>query len=217
MPDLEQRIRDTLGRLEERPDPSRIVQEVGRRKRHLRVMHRVQTVTLVVALLAGVSGGMYALSRAFGVGAGRQPVPGSSVHPSVSPAPHLTPSPVGPSPSAPSTPAIAVCSDRTATVTVASTQGAAGTMSTLWQVTNTAGVACRSNGYPGMDFHTSSGWLNVQVHRGGFPNINVPPTSIVVQPGQPMYFVSYWGDVDTSAGPCRQFDRVRVTLPGNQL
>jgi hypothetical protein len=27
--------------------------------------------------------------------------------------------------------------------------------------------------------------------------------------------VSFWGDVDTEAGPCKQFDRVKVTLPDN--
>ena len=56
MPDLEQRIKEDLDRLAERPDPSRILDRVGRRKRHLRVMHRVQTVALIVAVLAGVAG-----------------------------------------------------------------------------------------------------------------------------------------------------------------
>ena len=56
MPDLEQRIKDGLDRLGGRPDPARVVGEVARRKRHLRVMHRVQTVALVVAVLAGVGG-----------------------------------------------------------------------------------------------------------------------------------------------------------------
>ena len=68
-----------------------------------------------------------------------------------------------------------------------------------------------------MDFRASSGWLNVQVHRGGFPDINQPPASVVVAPGQSLYFVSYWSDVATDAGPCQQFDRVRVTLPGNKV
>ena len=114
-----------------------------------------------------------------------------------------------------STPTIARCADQRAAVTVASREGAAGTISTLWRVTNTADNPCRSFGYPGMDFHTTSGWLNVQVHRGGFPNINQPPAPIVVPPGQSLYFVSYWNDVTTNAGPCKQFDRVKVTLPDN--
>jgi len=114
-----------------------------------------------------------------------------------------------------STAAIALCADRTATVKVASQQGAAGTISTLWRVTNTAANACRSFGYPGMDFHTSSGWLNVHVQRGGFPNINESPATVVLAPGESLYFVSYWNDASTNAGPCKRLDRVKVTLPDN--
>jgi hypothetical protein len=66
-----------------------------------------------------------------------------------------------------------------------------------------------------MDFHTSSGWLTVQVHRGGFANINQPPAPVVLRPGQSVYFVSYWNDVPTNAGPCKEFDRVKLTLPDN--
>jgi Protein of unknown function (DUF4232) len=114
-----------------------------------------------------------------------------------------------------STPAIALCTEQTTAVRVASQEGAAGTISTLWRVTNTGQKPCRSFGYPGMDFHTASRWLNVQVHRGGFPNINQPPAPVVLAPGESLYFVSYWNDVQTNAGPCKQFDRVKVTLPDN--
>jgi hypothetical protein len=114
--------------------------------------------------------------------------------------------------SMPSTP---LCKNKTATVKVDSQQGAAGTISTVWRVTNTSSSPCRSFGYPGMDFHAASGWLGVQVHRGGYPNINQVPASVVLDPGDSMYFVSYWGDVDTDSGPCKHFDRVKVTLPDN--
>ena len=114
-----------------------------------------------------------------------------------------------------STAAIALCSDQTMAVRVGSQQGAAGTISTLWRVKNTSAKPCRSFGYPGMDFRTSSGWQNVQVHRGGFQNINQPPAPVVILPGHSLFFLSYWNDVDTDAGPCQEFDRVKVTLPDN--
>jgi hypothetical protein len=113
------------------------------------------------------------------------------------------------------TTATLLCKDKTAAVKVESRNGAAGTIMTTWRVTNTSLEACRSFGYPGMDFHAASGWLDVQVHRGGIDMINQPPAPVVVEPGESLYFVSFWGDVDTNAGPCTQFDRVKVTLPDN--
>src|SRR5437899_3218949 len=108
MPDLERRIKDGLDRLMERPDPAQIVERVEGRKRHLRVLHRVQTAALVVAVLAGVAGGTYGLSRAFGLGSARPA--SSSVPPAPSPVPSVTPSPVAPTPSP--SPGIALCSDQ---------------------------------------------------------------------------------------------------------
>jgi len=108
-----------------------------------------------------------------------------------------------------------LCKDKAAVVKVDSQGGAAGTIMTTWRVTNTSSKTCRSFGYPGMDFHTASGWLDVQVHRGGIDLISQPPAPIVLEPGKSLYFVSFWGDVDTDAGPCTEFDRVKVTLPDN--
>jgi hypothetical protein len=112
--------------------------------------------------------------------------------------------------------ALALCADRTAAVKLASQEGAAGTIRTVWRVRNTAQQPCRTVGYPGMDFHASSGWLDVQVHRGGYPDTDEPPTPVVLAPGQSLHFVSYWGDVGNS-GPCEEFDRVKVTLPDNTV
>jgi hypothetical protein len=113
-------------------------------------------------------------------------------------------------------PPTALCSDRTAAVKVASQEGASGTIRTAWRVRNTSQNACHTRGYPGMDFHASSGWLDVQVHRGGYPDIDEPPAPVVLSPGQSLRFVSYWGDVGNS-GPCDEFDRVKVTLPDNTV
>jgi hypothetical protein len=66
-----------------------------------------------------------------------------------------------------------------------------------------------------MDFRAASGWLNVRVHRGGLPDINQAPARVVLSPGESLYFVSYWSDVTTSTGSCKEFDRVKVTLPDN--
>jgi Domain of unknown function (DUF4232) len=110
---------------------------------------------------------------------------------------------------------VPLCSDRAAAVAVDSQQGAAGTIRTVWRVRNTSGSPCRSFGYPGMDFHAASGWLDVRVHRGGFPDINGGPAPVELAPGRSLFFVSYWGDVDTDQGPCREFDSVKVTLPDN--
>jgi hypothetical protein len=67
-----------------------------------------------------------------------------------------------------------------------------------------------------MDFHAASGWLDAQVERGtGFPDIEQAPSQITIGNGKSLYFISYWNDVDTAAGPCVQFDRVKVTLPDN--
>jgi hypothetical protein len=108
-----------------------------------------------------------------------------------------------------------LCNDKNADVKVESQEGAAGTIATTWRVTNTSSETCRSFGYPGMDFHAASGWLDVQVQRGGVDMINQPPEPVALEPGQALLFVSTWGDVDTQEGPCTQFDRVKVTLPDN--
>jgi Domain of unknown function (DUF4232) len=109
-----------------------------------------------------------------------------------------------------------LCSDQAAKVKVQAQQGAAGTIGTTWRVKNTSGETCRSFGYPGMDFHAASGWLDARVHRGGsLPGTDQPPARVVLDPGESLYFVSYWSDVDTDAGPCKEFDRVKVTLPDN--
>ena len=110
---------------------------------------------------------------------------------------------------------VPLCGEDNTDSRVDSQNGAAGTIMTTWRVTNTSSEACRSFGYPGMDFHAASGWLDVQVQRGGVDIIDEAPASVVVEPGDSLYFVSLWGDVDTEDGPCTQFDRVKVTLPDN--
>jgi len=112
-------------------------------------------------------------------------------------------------------PSIPLCASATSAVEVQSQEGAAGTIRTVWRVKNTSGAACRSFGYPGMDFRSSGAWQDVRVHRGGYRDINEPPTRVVVPAGGSLYFASYWNDVTDQSGPCRDFDRAKITLPDN--
>ena len=101
-------------------------------------------------------------------------------------------------------------------ISLSSQTGAAGTIRSVWKAKNVSSHACRSFGYPGMDFRASGHWQSVHVHRGGsHPDISSPPQRLIVQPGQALYFVSYWSDVVDASGNCKQFDRVKVTLPDN--
>jgi Domain of unknown function (DUF4232) len=168
-------------------------------------MTKVVTVVVGLALLAaGCDGG------------GAQeagPVPTVESPAGTTTTPQTTTTTTGSTSTSSSTP---LCSDRAVKVRVDSLQGAAGTIGTTWRVTNTSSETCRSFGYPGMDFRAASGWLDVQVHRGGsLANIDEQPTRIVLDPGDSLFFVSYWSDVDTDAGPCEEFRRVKVTLPDN--
>jgi len=112
-------------------------------------------------------------------------------------------------------PSVPLCASATSTIKVQSQEGAAGTIRTLWRVTNTSGASCRSFGYPGMDFRSSGVWQDVQVHRGGFRDTNEPPSRVVVRAGGSFYFASYWSDATDQSGACRDFDRVKITLPDN--
>lgn len=160
-------------------------------------MRKVQAVTLVVAVLAGVGGGTYALARAFG--AGSAPVP---VH-------------TGPTPTPSVTAVIGLCTGESASLTGSQDSGA-GTIHTVWQVTNTAASPCRSFGYPAVAIHTAGGWRPIAAHEGGFPDIERQPASVVAPSRGSLYFVTYWNDVTSIQGPCVEFDRVRVTLPDDR-
>jgi hypothetical protein len=114
---------------------------------------------------------------------------------------------------APSSP---LCASASSAVRVESQEGAAGTIRTVWRVKNTSGAACRSFGYPGMDFRSSGVWEDIRVHRGGgYRDTAEPPSRVVVPANSSFYFVSYWTDVTDQSGACKDFDRVKITLPDN--
>lgn len=145
------------------------------------------------------------------------PVPtGRSSHSSVTAGGEGTVSTGGSTSSGEETAGPPLCMDESMAVRIVDQEGAAGTIRTVWGVRNTSSESCVSKGYPGMDFHAASGWLDTQVARGtGFPDIDQAPSQITIGNGKSLYFISYWNDVDTASGPCVQFDRVKVTLPDN--
>ena len=145
------------------------------------------------------------------------PVPtGRPTHSSVTAGGEGTVSTGGSTSSGAETAGATLCNDEVMAVRIVDQEGAAGTIRTVWGVRNTSPEQCVSKGYPEMDFHAASGWLDTQVERGtGFPDSDQAPSQITIGHGQSLYFVSYWSDVDTAAGPCVQFDRVKVTLPDN--
>jgi hypothetical protein len=113
-------------------------------------------------------------------------------------------------------PSAPLCASSTSAIDVKSHEGAAGTIRTVWRLKNTSGAACRSFGYPGMDFRSSGVWQDVRVHRGGgYRDTSEPPSRVVVPAGGSLYFVSYWSDVMDQSGACKNFDRVKITLPDN--
>src|SRR5438128_6520320 len=196
MPDLEELIRTALDRQAQRPDPDSIVERVARRKRQVRLARRVQSATLAVVVVAGIGAGGYALARAFGVGE----------HLATAVSPTIPGPTVGPS----ATRGIAFCGDVGGSLALVSQEGAAGTTRTLWRFTTAA--ACRSFGYPRIDFHGPSGWQSPSPLHSGYQDITGGPRQVPLQAGQSLFFITYWNDV---GGPCVSFDRVRVTLPSS--
>ena len=206
MPDLEDLIRSMLDRQAPLPDPDPIVERVAHRKRQVRLARRVQSATLAVVVVAGIAAGGYALARAFGVGREIAPVATPSIPGPTASAP--TPTNPGPTPS----PSIVACGDATGSLALVFQEGAAGTIRHVWGFTTTA-AACRSTGYPTIEVRGPSGWLSPLMAHGGFADINGRPKTVSLQPGQSLFFVTYWNDI--GAGSCVTFDRVRVTLPGS--
>lgn len=134
---------------------------------------------------------------------------------STSPTSSASTPPGSPSPATSPRTSTPLCSNSNMQAGVESSSGAAGSVFTVWFAKNVSAQPCHSFAYPGMDFHASSGWLDVHVHQSSSSTFGGPPAAIVVQPGASLYFLSSWSDVGTASGPCTSFDEVKVTLPDN--
>lgn len=122
-------------------------------------------------------------------------------------------------PATPTTaPAIPRCAPQDLSITSENPQGAAGTISAVFVVTNTSARACEMNGYPGIGMEYQDGKLApTTAQRGqGMSMKSWPgPTQVVVQKGASAYFIMDYSDVPTGNGACAQFPRIAVTPPND--
>jgi len=198
MNDIEGRLPALLDRAAGNPPRSIDVPSVHRRAHRQRVA--------IASLTAGALAPLAALAVALPLTltGGGSPKPGAVL--SQVPTPNATST---------TTTQLATCQATAMRIRIISGSGAAGTHRWVVQAMNPSTSACVTGGYPGMDFHTATGWLNTQVHRGGYPDINGAASTHTVNAGGSVYFVAYYSDATTSAGNCRTFNDIKVTLPNN--
>ncbi len=96
---------------------------------------------------------------------------------------------------------------------VASQSGAAGTIRTVWELTNVSDIACRTSDHPTVSFQINrwyTQWFTPSAADGGYPDISGAPSRLLVEPGDAAWVITYWSDVTTGIGPCVRFDRVAI-------
>jgi hypothetical protein len=177
----------------------------------VRATARRQRRVLVLATAAGtlaVTGGAAALGLSLGSPdrAAVQELPGSPSPDTTASAPATTVSPAS----------AGACSGSAASASILSSEGAAGTIRWAVQVRNTGSTPCHVDGYPVLAFHATSGWVHPTTTHGGYGDISASPTPITVAAGGSAYFVAYFSDATTSAGPCTTFDEASATLPDDE-
>lgn len=101
-------------------------------------------------------------------------------------------------------------------ITAGDSQGAAGTISAVFTMTNKSGHPCELNGYPGIGMQYQDGKLApTTANRGGGMSMKSwpGPSRVVLQNGGNAYFVMDYSDVPTGNGTCAQFPGIVVTPP----
>ena len=114
---------------------------------------------------------------------------------------------------------IPMCLTNDLTVTTQGSQGAAGTISTVFKMTNKSGRQCELNGYPGIAAQYQDGKeAPTTAERGTGPVSKTwpGPSRVVIQNGGSGYFVMDYSDVPTGTGTCAQFPNTAVTPPNNK-
>lgn len=96
------------------------------------------------------------------------------------------------------------------------TDGAAGTLESVFVFRNAGRATCILGGYPGMAFISASGKvLANRVTRGSSVAFHDPgPRTITLRPGATASYSLAWNDAQTS--PCPTTARVLVTPPGSR-
>jgi len=101
-------------------------------------------------------------------------------------------------------------------MSVAGTQGAAGTLELTFALRNSSSSTCPMNGFPGGQLLDSSGTqLPTDVVRGGsYPFTSLPPSLVNLAPGATAYFNMGYSDVPTgSETSCPAATQIEVTPP----
>ena len=110
-----------------------------------------------------------------------------------------------------STPVVEIDACTTADLTVSAKEGASGMghRSTIYVLTNTAGVPCSTEGFPGMAFLDASGSvLRDTVARG-----DGTPAPVVIKPGDAASYSLDW--TEANGATCATSAKVLVTPPND--
>jgi hypothetical protein len=111
-----------------------------------------------------------------------------------------------------------MCTVKDLTITTEDSQGAAGTISVVFNMNNTSGKTCELNGYPGIAAQFQDGKeAPTTAERGGGSAMKAwpGPSRVVIPNGASGYFLMQYSDVPTGNGTCSQFPRTAVTPPNN--
>jgi len=107
------------------------------------------------------------------------------------------------------------CDDRYLSVTISSSNGAAGTAFQNIVIVNVAKRACALKGYPTLQFMWGAGTRPAarEVHDTKAPGRPMVPRRVVLRPEAVASFVITYGDFATSSSPACTVATIRVMLP----
>jgi hypothetical protein len=171
---------------------------------------------VVLVLVAGAFTGYRAFAGSGAQPAG-QPTAPPPVHPTHSPSHHPAQTPSGPPSTPPESPPptpVLRCTVGRLQVTVAGSNGAAGSIQVEISMRNIAATTCTLQGYPGMALLAGGTVIHTDVVRGS--SVVVPPIHVrlvTLAPGAVASYVFGYSDVPTNGQRCPSSDGLEVTPP----